>query len=409
MNYFETLKTRDQLQKVERNGYTFYRDRNPFSNRRYDMGGGGTSPEQVSKLMPEQMQLLRDIIGQINPGESLTPYQGQRVADPSQLQTTGFDLAGGLSPGIQGSQELYGQALSGYDPTQAQEMLGLGTEGLQDIMKPWDSTGATEAWQANMNPAMSLWKDTMVPFLEERGVNRTGTGMAGGTGRDIAKSGQQFASEMGGRLANDLYTGEQAHLGRQQYGVNQAMNMALAPGNVVSQAGGIAGQGTDQLAQMLNFGSGQRDINQQNLTSDQNVWSEGQPYNNQWLQQYLATALGTSAFDTVMPAQQPSLLSELAPYAMAGATAYASDVRVKENIKPIDEALKKVAKLTGFSYNYIFNEPENRNGGVMAQTLEEVMPEAVSEIKGVKFVRYDAVVGLLINAVNELQEIVRSN
>ena len=81
-----------------------------------------------------------------------------------------------------------------------------------------------------------------------------------------------------------------------------------------------------------------------------------------------------------------------------------SDVRIKENIKPIDSALDKVAKLAGYSYNYKFNSPDNRNGGVMAQDLEEVLPDAVSEINGVKFVRYDAVVALLVNAVNELNQ-----
>ena len=45
----------------------------------------------------------------------------------------------------------------------------------------------------------------------------------------------------------------------------------------------------------------------------------------------------------------------------------------------------------------------------MAQDLEKVMPDAVSEVNGIKMVRYDAVVALLISAVNELQEIVRSN
>jgi len=77
---------------------------------------------------------------------------------------------------------------------------------------------------------------------------------------------------------------------------------------------------------------------------------------------------------------------------------------VKENIAPIDSALDKVAQLTGYSYNYIGNSPHNRNGGVMAQDIETVLPDAVSEINGVKVLRYDAVVGLLVNAENELRQ-----
>ena len=46
----------------------------------------------------------------------------------------------------------------------------------------------------------------------------------------------------------------------------------------------------------------------------------------------------------------------------------------------------------------------------MAQELEKVLPDAVSEIDGMKYVRYDALVALLVNAVNELrEEIIRSN
>ena len=45
----------------------------------------------------------------------------------------------------------------------------------------------------------------------------------------------------------------------------------------------------------------------------------------------------------------------------------------------------------------------------MAQSLEEIMPEAVREVDGIKMVEYNAVLALLVNAVNELQEIVRNN
>ncbi len=81
-----------------------------------------------------------------------------------------------------------------------------------------------------------------------------------------------------------------------------------------------------------------------------------------------------------------------------------SDIRAKENISEIDSSLEKIRKLTGYTYNYIGNSPQNRDGGVMAQDVERVLPNAVVEFDGVKFVKYDAVIGLLINAVNELCE-----
>ena len=89
---------------------------------------------------------------------------------------------------------------------------------------------------------------------------------------------------------------------------------------------------------------------------------------------------------------------------LQGASAFAmlSDARTKENISTIDRPLEKLAQLKGYTYNYIGNAEENRNGGIMAQDLESILPDAVSEFKGVKYVRYDAVLGLLVNAVNEL-------
>ncbi len=116
----------------------------------------------------------------------------------------------------------------------------------------------------------------------------------------------------------------------------------------------------------------------------------------------LGQALGTPAFANI---GLPGTQSAFGSAAGAGIGAFlASDVRVKENIKPIGGALEKVQKLAGYTYNYAGNSTGNRNGGVIAQDVAQVLPDAVTVVNGVKFVRYDAVVGLLINAVNELRE-----
>lgn len=86
-----------------------------------------------------------------------------------------------------------------------------------------------------------------------------------------------------------------------------------------------------------------------------------------------------------------------------------SDISVKRNLEPIDNALEKVSGLTGYTYNYVDNS-NVRNGGIIAQDLEAVLPDAVIEINGVKLVKYDAVIGLLINALNELaQRMIKDN
>jgi hypothetical protein len=80
-----------------------------------------------------------------------------------------------------------------------------------------------------------------------------------------------------------------------------------------------------------------------------------------------------------------------------------SDIRVKENIVPIKNAVEKIKTLTGYTFNYI-KSPDERDGGVMAQELEKVLPDAVVEVDGVKMVKYTAVIGLLISAVKELAD-----
>ena len=86
-----------------------------------------------------------------------------------------------------------------------------------------------------------------------------------------------------------------------------------------------------------------------------------------------------------------------------------SDIRLKENIKPIGNALDKVSKLGGYTFNYK-NNPNIPMTGVMAQELLEVLPEAVYKtIDGntgeeIYAVRHGNVIGLLIEAIKELNE-----
>ena len=81
-------------------------------------------------------------------------------------------------------------------------------------------------------------------------------------------------------------------------------------------------------------------------------------------------------------------------------TAY-SDLRLKNNIEVIDDALAKVMSLRGVN----FDMNGERSTGVIAQELELVLPEAVRDNEdGMKSVAYGNIVGLLIEALKEQQE-----
>ena len=91
-------------------------------------------------------------------------------------------------------------------------------------------------------------------------------------------------------------------------------------------------------------------------------------------------------------------------------TAYStSDERLKTKLEPIDNALIKLQKLNGYTFNW--NElAENkdisvRQAGVMAQDVEMVLPEAVIDREnGYKAVKYEQLIPLLIEALKEQQQ-----
>lgn len=92
-----------------------------------------------------------------------------------------------------------------------------------------------------------------------------------------------------------------------------------------------------------------------------------------------------------------------------------SDIRLKSNFKPIENALEKVEQLDGLIYDkaeYIGGEAVQTEVGVIAQKLKEVLPEAVNESKDsqentVLGVSTQAQVALLIEAVKTLSAKVR--
>ena len=91
-----------------------------------------------------------------------------------------------------------------------------------------------------------------------------------------------------------------------------------------------------------------------------------------------------------------------------------SDRRLKENIQPIENALSKVIGVSGNTFDWKpLTEEEvktihgntGRDVGVIAQEIEEILPEAVTtRDSGYKAVNYEKIVPLLIEAIKEQQK-----
>jgi hypothetical protein len=79
-----------------------------------------------------------------------------------------------------------------------------------------------------------------------------------------------------------------------------------------------------------------------------------------------------------------------------------SDVRTKNSIETVESALDKVMKMRGVFFERN-TEPGERRVGVIAQEIEEVLPEVVyTDSDGMKSVSYGSIIGVLIEAIKEL-------
>ena len=92
-----------------------------------------------------------------------------------------------------------------------------------------------------------------------------------------------------------------------------------------------------------------------------------------------------------------------------------SDVALKTDIEVIPNALDKLDEITGYTFT---RHNGKKSAGIIAQELEKVLPEAINEKmlplqkddnKKYKTVEYDAIHGLLIQAIKELKDEIRGN
>ena len=81
-----------------------------------------------------------------------------------------------------------------------------------------------------------------------------------------------------------------------------------------------------------------------------------------------------------------------------------SDIKLKENIKTVENSLNTLTQLRGVSFDW--KETGKGSYGVIAQELEEILPDLVKNGE-VKSVNYNGLIGVLIEAVKELSEEVK--
>jgi hypothetical protein len=84
----------------------------------------------------------------------------------------------------------------------------------------------------------------------------------------------------------------------------------------------------------------------------------------------------------------------------------ASDKNLKDNIQKIESPLEIISKIGGYTFDWNKNQQTytGKDYGVIAQEIEEVMPELViTRESGYKAVNYEKIIPLLIESIKEQQ------
>ena len=78
-----------------------------------------------------------------------------------------------------------------------------------------------------------------------------------------------------------------------------------------------------------------------------------------------------------------------------------SEMCIRDSIVSLGATLTKLLQIDGKSYTMKKDESEKQKIGLLAQDIEKVFPELVSESHGIKSVNYQGLVPVLINALKE--------
>ena len=96
---------------------------------------------------------------------------------------------------------------------------------------------------------------------------------------------------------------------------------------------------------------------------------------------------------------------------IAYSTTISSDRKLKENVRPIQSPMDKILHLEGVVFDWIEEGRPNDQIGFIAQEVEKIVPEVVTEVETLKthsdthkVVNYSAIVPILVEAVKIQQE-----
>jgi hypothetical protein len=241
--------------------------------------------------------------------------------------------------------------------------------------------------------------------------------------------GKSNASKMSGvfRYVHSSDGGNTNYVGIGHYAADDILNITSG-GNVgigytnpgsklsVNGDGGFVSNSNSRVLYLTQQSAGNGNIIQFLNQSGTNVWElVGRDnafylFNNQNSVGYTLSSNATNGYIGILKGANPATTANAYPLDVTGTIRATSDIiafsdkRVKENIKTIDNALDKVTKLRGVSYNRKDIEDKSTKIGVIAQEVKNILPEVVEQDLDDKYsVAYGNMAGLFIEAIKELK------
>jgi hypothetical protein len=349
-------------------------------------GGGQTTRVELDPAFRQAALENYEFSKQIA-GQEYTPYAGSRLAAPTAAMQLGLQQqaqAGAYGPGTQTVD--YATALA-MQPTSI-------AGNIQQFINPFQEQVIGTAVQNIENQRQMQQQQNAANAVRARAFGGSRQGIVEGLTNQAAL---MAAGQTAGNLAYQGF-GQAAQLASQDVAARQA------------QAAQLAGLGAQQQAirqtqaqQLQGVGAQEQAQQQAQLDLAYQDFLRQQAYP---LQQLNIRSQGLSGF----PAENQNVSTQrMSPGQQIGqgvstlaSLAYLfSDKRMKENVDRMDSPLSQLGKLTGYDYNY--KGDNERTGGVMAQDVQRVMPQAVAkDDSGMMAVNYPQITGLLVEAVKEL-------
>jgi len=307
------------------------------------------------------------------PWEEQIPYltagfdEAQRLYDRGAPSYYSKDTLAGFDPAQTAAQHnVLGYAMG---PRAAAQQAGAEDRLLKGLSGQIDTASFNPMMDALGSQMKNQLEANVLPGIRQNLVEyQQGGGSRGDIvqGNAIAAANQQMLN----KAAEMTY-------GAQQAAQDRALNFAQTYPSIMSAPLGMA-------SAMGDVGAARRAMTQETINRDmaRHQYESTAPENA--LQNYMAMIQGNYGGTTTQTTPGPSGLQTIGQIAsIAAPFMTGSDIRIKENIVP--EGMKWRG-LQVYAYNYIGDSTPRR--GVMAQEVEQVRPDAVVTIGGVKHVNY---------------------